>query len=300
MTLSDPICPNLFIAGVPKAGTSSLHNWLAAHPDTLASRDKETCFFADGDSHTFRSDFNSEHGLEAYARQFDSEAARRSSVIFESTPTYIYQKTALRMIPDLPTRPRCLFVLREPAAQIRSIFTYYRNNWAHIPPDLDFHDYLARVRRDDARFAGNELAERPFRHARYLDFLIPWRDALGPDRMKVLTFEQVTGDPRGTMREIADWLDLDAGYYDDFAFRSDNESYQPRSRALQRINIALRGRLPKGRIYRALRAAYRGVNTDRPDRSPDAAGDMAEIRARMAPHNEALAEAFDLDLTGWS
>ena len=300
MTDGTLILPNLFIAGVPKAGTSSLHDWLAAHPGTLPAREKETCFFADRGSHTYRADCNADRGLAGLARQFDAGAAARAAVIFESTPTTIYQTTALRLIPDLPTRPRCLFVVREPAAQIRSVFTYYRNNWGHIPPELSFHDYLAAVRQGSPDFAGNELAAQPFRHARALDFLIPWQRALGPDRMRVITFDALVGDPRGTMRGIARWLSLDPAFYDDFAFRAENESYQPRSRALQRINIALRGRLPRGPVYRALRAAYRGLNTQRPDRPAEEEADLAVIRAEMADHTAALAAAFDLDLRGWT
>lgn len=293
------VLPNFFIAGVPKAGTSSLHNWLAAHPETLASKEKETCFFADADSHIYREDCNAARSMDGYARQFDQRDAIGKTVVFESTPAYIYQQTALRMIPGLPSQPRCLFVLREPAAQIKSVYSYYQNNWGHIPSDLGFCDYLALTRGGRATFAGNELAEHPFKHARYLDYLIPWRDALGPVRMKVITFDQLVRDPRGTTYDIAQWLGIDANFYLDFDFQSENESYQPRSRILQKMNIGLRGRMPKGAVYTALRSAYRKLNTVRPVASYDTTAALIEIRAEMATHNATLATQFDLNLSHW-
>ena len=37
--------PNLFVAGVPKAGTTSLFHYLALHPDIFPSNRKEPGFF---------------------------------------------------------------------------------------------------------------------------------------------------------------------------------------------------------------------------------------------------------------
>ncbi len=36
---------NLIIAGVNKAGTTSLFYYLSAHPEICGSKDKETCYF---------------------------------------------------------------------------------------------------------------------------------------------------------------------------------------------------------------------------------------------------------------
>ena len=37
--------PNLFLAGFPKAGTTSLFSWLAAHPEVCGARPKEPGHF---------------------------------------------------------------------------------------------------------------------------------------------------------------------------------------------------------------------------------------------------------------
>ena len=43
--MTEPRLPNLVIAGVPKAGTTSLFNYLAQHPDICPSDVKETRYF---------------------------------------------------------------------------------------------------------------------------------------------------------------------------------------------------------------------------------------------------------------
>jgi hypothetical protein len=55
--------PNLIVIGAAKGGTTSLHNYLAAHPQIAMSRLKELSFFAD------RPDLDSLPGLDAFDRE---------------------------------------------------------------------------------------------------------------------------------------------------------------------------------------------------------------------------------------
>lgn len=291
--------PNLFIAGVPKAGTSSLHDWLSAHPDAFGAIDKEACFFVDPDSHIHRSGFNITDGLDAYRSQFPIPEGRAPRVILDSTPAYIYQRTALDHIPDLPGAPRCIFVLREPASQILSQFNYFQNNWSWIPAGTEFAGYLDMIRRGDSDFRGNELARDALRNADYLPFLRRWHARLGKERMLVCTFDELKTDPRGLVQRLARWVGLDPGFYDDFDFASRNETYRPRLRSLQRVNIALRAHLPKGRFYDRARQLYRRLNTTRPAAEPALAPVLAALGREYAVQNAALADEFGLDLSGW-
>ncbi len=292
--------PNFFIAGFPKAGTSSLHRWIADHPDALGSREKEACFFVDPESHVYRAKANWNAGLETYRSQFQLPATGRPKVVVESTPTYVYQRTALAQIPDLSTNPRCLFLLREPADQIRSVFGYYRNNWAAIPATMDFTRYLETVRTGGMDFGGNELARDALANARYVNFLLPWRDRLGTDRMMISTFDELRADAPGLTRRVAEWIGLDPAFYDGYDFPRENETYIPRSRLLHRANLAVRSRLPNGSIYRALRGVYRRLNTQSGSGKRTNDEETASLRAEFSDANAELAEEFGLDLGSWT
>jgi hypothetical protein len=293
--------PSFFIAGAPKAGTSSMFRWISDHPDAFGSRDKETYFFVDPGTHMYRSHFHISNGLDSYRAQFPVPEGARPAIILEATPGYLYSETALAHIPGLSTRPRCLFILRDPAEQVYSLFSYFSKNWDWIPREMSFAEYLSAVEARSHAFKGNEIAQNALSLARYANFLERWRDRLGEDRMMVVTFDDLRSDHPGLTRRIATWLGLSPAFYDDYPFPRQNETYSARNHTLQSVNVVLRGLLPKGRSYSTLRSLYRRLNTRKPD-GPDM-GDAAlinELRGRFAADNARLATEFDLDVAAWS
>lgn len=285
--------PNVFIAGAPKAGTSSLHGYIADHPDAFGSREKETYFFSDPGTHMFRPAANAALGFETWHDQFPIPAGARPKVIVESTPSYLYSARALAQIPALPSAPKCLFVLREPATQIYSLYTYFRDNWSWIPAEMSFEEFLAAARAGSHAFGGNELAQNAFANARYIDFLRPWHEALGEGRIMVASFDELCADERAFTKRVAAWLGLDPAFYDSYDFPRENETYAPKNRALHRLNVAVRGLIPRGALYRGLRSLYRRANTTRPGaKSAPEAALIAALAGEFTDANAALAAEF--------
>ncbi|WP_424930557.1 sulfotransferase domain-containing protein [Amaricoccus tamworthensis] len=296
-----PWLPNLIIAGAPKAGTSSLYRWIADHPDAFGSTEKETYFFVDPGTHMYRPNFHISNGLDSYQAQFPIPAGSSPKVVLESTPGYMYSRTALEHIADLPSKPRCLFVLREPASQIYSLYSYFRGNWDWIPSDMDFGDFVKTVRSGSHSFKGNELAVNALSYARYIEYLVPWWERLGADRMKIILFDDLKADEMATTRLISNWLELDPDFYDDYEFGRDNETYIPRNALIQKINIAGRNLLPKGRVYETLRSLYRRANTRKPDGPTETErAVIADLRSEFSSANGKLAEFFKLDVSSWA
>ena len=200
------------------------------------------------------------NGLDSWRDHFQQTDFDGSNVVIESTPANIYSRTALHHVPILPTRPKCLFVLREPASQIYSLYRYFQTDWDWVPPDMSFAAFLEAVRRGDDVFKGNELAQNALLNANYVKFLRNWRKRLGSSRMKVVSFEQLKRQPRETMLEIAHWVDLDPDFYRTYHYPVGNRGFSPRSQILKRLNLSIRRILPDGAIYRAMRAGYRYIN----------------------------------------
>ena len=301
MTAPRRLLPNLVIAGAPKCGTSSVHRWLAQHPDAAGSEPKETGYFCDPGSHIHDRRHHISNGLDGYCGFFTRPGKSDARVIFESTPAYLYHRTALDLLPDLPTRPHFLFILREPSAQLFSLYAYCRDNWDWIGPTLTFADFIAAARTGRCSFGGNELCTYAIANAAYADTLSHWRDRIGPERMQVMLFDDLVRDPRLFMRRLCDWIGLNPVFYDDFTFERSNETYGVRSRRLQRLNIALRGLVrPSGPLYRAMRRIYRRINTTPAEKAtPEERMVMQALRREFAPANERLARSFGLDLREW-
>lgn len=293
--------PNLIIAGAPKCGTSSLFRYIADHPSAEGATVKETCYFADPASHIFDPKRNfALDGLAGY-EAFFPVARPDAAVRLEATPAYLYQATALAELPDIPSAPRFLFLLREPSRQILSTYRYFSNNWMHLDGDIGFSDFVEMARRRDARLAGNELLQDALANARYVDWLTRWRDRVGPARCKVLLLEDLQADPAAFMGGLAAWLGLDPAFYRGYAFPRENETYRVRSRALQRANVALRGLVARTPVYTAVRAAYRRLNTAAAPAplNPEDKAALDALRESYMADNARLADAFGLDLAPW-
>lgn len=297
------LLPNFIICGAPKAGTSSLHQWIADHPCALGSIEKETYYFVDPGTHMYRSHAHITRGLEGYTRFFPLQPGKNPRIVLESTPAYIYYETALQHIPDLPTRPKCLFVVREPAEQIYSLFTYFQNNWTWIPKQMRFAEYVELIRRgtSPATFKGNELAAYALKYARYIDYLIRWRQRLGVDRMMVCDFTDLKNNELNLVQRIANWLGIDPDFYATYHFPRENETYTVKSNTLQKINVAVRAWLPKGKLYRSLRSVYRRFNTIT-SRGPNAEDQalINQLKQEFIEPNERLRQEFSLPLRDWS
>ena len=293
------VLPNCIIAGAPKCSTSSLFSWLRDHPQVCAAREKETYYFVDPGTHMFRPDRNfRDHGLEGYGALFAS-CDPGARIVLEATPSYLYSATALRELPDIPSRPTFIFVLREPVAQLRSLFSYFQQNWNWIPRDMTFSDFIAAVEQRRHGFSGNELAVNALRNSWYPEHLRRWRARVGEDRMVILLFDDLVTESRRTMRNLAERLGIEPGFYDDYSFPRENSTYLVRNTWLQDINIRVRGRLPAGAVYRGIRRAYRALNTRQPDSAHDHSEVEQRLRERYSGMIPELESEFGLDLHRW-
>lgn len=293
--------PNLIIAGAPKCGTSSLFRWIADHPEAEGAAVKETCYFVDPQCHVFDPSSNfASSGLAAYQRFFPVRN-RAAKIRLEATPVYLYQASARQALPDIPTAPRFLFILREPARQVLSTYRYFSNNWTHLKRDVGFAAFVDLAERRDARLGANELLRDALANARYVEHLARWRERLGAARMRILLLEHVQADPNRVLGDTARWLGLDPGFYRDYGFPKENETYRVRSRAMQAANLRLRGLLAKTPVYKPLRALYRGLNTGTQPAELTARdlAALADLGLSYGDANARLAEMFDLDLTVW-
>ena len=99
--------PKFFVVGAQKAGTTTLHNLLASHPEIYLPRQKETKFFVADERYA--------EGLSHYETQYFAEWDGESAV-GEVDPDYMYFPQALeRMAVNLDLREiRFIFLLRNP------------------------------------------------------------------------------------------------------------------------------------------------------------------------------------------
>jgi hypothetical protein len=289
------------IAGVGKAGTTSLFWYLSQHPEICASDVKEIRYFtplSEGDGVLAP--------IEEYARHFARCGPERHRL--EASPQYFHGGAAVAsaMGATLP-EVRVIVLLRDPVERLWSTFRFMRSRLADLPPDMTFDGYVDACRavrdRREAYTPDNRLYWT-IQGGFYDEYLDPWLETFG-DRFRIVFFERMTADPAATVRELSRWLGIDASGADTITYSVENRTVPVRSAALQRLALFVNSeRLLGGhrRLKEPLRRAYYAIQR-RPEpegMSPQARRSLEEL---FAPGNLALARRLRVlgydDLPAW-
>ena len=192
--------PNFFVIGAPKCGTSSLHVYLAAHPEIHMSPIKEPHFFAEPNARTGRPPSEKRvHDRDRYERLFESASAIRG----ESSPSY----SQYPMLSGVPERIRELvpeasfiYVVGDP---IRRVTSQYMQRVAHEGERRPFREALGDI---------TEPANPIVCPSRYATQLERYRRVFSPDRLLVIDQSELWTARVRTLRKIFAFLGADPNF----------------------------------------------------------------------------------------
>ena len=240
--------PDFLVIGAPKAGTTALHAALACHPALYMSPIKEPKFFLSdgpppahggpGDVLTYR-----EHVWQRSRYEALFDTAPPGTLRGESTPLYLYDRTAMRRIRALVPDARLIVVLRDPVERAHS-------NWTHLwSAGLEpVSDFVRACGEEDRRIAAGWA---PFWHytglGRYGEQL-GYLYALFPrDQVLVLRYRHLVGDPAATLGRICDFLGVEQGVITDVPRQNVTAHPQP-TLAHRTVSRAVRAGTAAGRF----------------------------------------------------
>lgn len=204
--------PDFLVIGVPRAGTTWLHEALGRHPDVgVPRRRKELHFF----------DRNFSRGTAWYASYFEGLAGHAR--IGEVTPAYLYVEDLERRIEAVPSIRQLVVVLRDP---VERLFSHYR--W--------------RVRQDGFRGDLNEFVEAYPEaldwgdYLRHLERLAGW---MRSGRLLVLSHESLHQPGSVELDRLANFLGVSGDPFRVASSERVNVSRPPRSRLMWRGGVKL-------------------------------------------------------------
>jgi len=121
--------PDFLIIGAQKAGTTSLHSYLARHSDLTPSGDrKELQYF---------NFYYDRHSLGWYLSHFPYKFQRSNALLFEATPDYLMHDVVPKRIRDDLGPTKLIAVLREPVQRAYSAWRMW-HHFAESKPHLSF------------------------------------------------------------------------------------------------------------------------------------------------------------------
>lgn len=290
--------PSFFVVGAQKAGTTSLHRWLAAQPGVVLPEIKET--------HYLSWDERYAEGLDSYLRWFPRGDA--NSVVGEVDPDYLFFPAVPDRMRALVAAPRLVFVFREPLARA---YSHYRMTRARDLEPLSFADALeaedGRLR-DGGRHGLDHHSY--LARGRYAEQVRRFHAALPESECLYLTHDELF-DPAtagATFERLCEFLRLPGAVVPPDPARRHNPASVPRSPAVRRL---LTGSSPLKRLAGAVIRSERwklkiAMAVDRANRTaapPHGSLDRdalpAFARAVAAEEAGRLEELTGLDCSGW-
>jgi hypothetical protein len=288
--------PTFVIGGAPKAGTTAIWHWLSAHPQVWMSPIKEPHFLTRDANHPVpgvdiigapRANTHS-RGIEWYESLF--AGGEGCLARGEASTHYLGAVDGPELMEQFVPGLKVLFVLRQPVDRAYSHYWHNRKRGHDLPP-------FAAVLEDDPRL------RYVMYMSRYAQHLQRYLDALGPERVHVLLYDDVRADPRAAYAEICRYIGVDDRFEPELR-REHNPHAEPASGTLQRLiarsTYRRWGFLPAAirRPARRLRSALEARNL-----RPAAYAPLdADLRQRLTKEFEpdiSFVESLTRPLPGW-
>lgn len=217
--------PNFFIVGAPKAGTTSLYEYLNKIPEIYMSENKEPNYFSlktIPNKKPFKPIRNTTEYLALFMQ------ANKQKVVGEASTNYLYDPDAAHLIHKKIPDALILISLRNPIERAWSHYLMVKNSgWMKNT----FHEQITKELKNKIDFDKPHLR---LKAGLYSDDVQKYLDVFGKNQVKIIIFEEWINDTKITVNDIIKFLGLDYSVKENF-----QESYKqyvaPRGVMAQKI-----------------------------------------------------------------
>ena len=134
------------------------------------------------------------------------------------------------MIPLVPSAPLVVFVVRNPADRLLSLYRFALGNQARLPEGTTFAQFIVMLRQQDPKLPPGLRYSIPF--SDYDRYIRRFESSLGRDRILILLFEDLIADPEMFMSTFANRIGIDDSHYSGYRPQRTNESVAFRNQGL--------------------------------------------------------------------
>jgi len=291
--------PNFLVLGAARCGTTSLHYYLAEHPDVCMSSIKEPNYFLfDENGQPCIDDRRIVAKSVPEQSRYERLFTKPASAIGEASPLYLYNRETPGLIRKATPDARLIAIAREPVERTWSHFVYVNDDLA----DGTVSAFREAIERElGLPYEPYRTGTHFVRLSAYAEQLERYRDVFPAGQLLVIGYDDLIRRTPETLARICRFLDIDDGFAFDTSVQynpsSGERSFVARVDRLVRpafpylkkaLPASVSGRLARGRAR--LRAA---------SRSDGAPPIPADLRARLDEHFEADREwlAREADVT---
>lgn len=246
----------IIIAGVHKAGTTSLFTYLSWHSQICASSIKETHYFSD---ETYPKKFDD---YQSYFKHHNDE-----EYVLEASPEYIYGgKETIRRIKHEIKNPKIIIVLRDPSDKIYSSFKHRKKN-LEFENSYDFQSFYEQYLKIESldQVDVNNKYQRELLDGAYSIYLPIWLENFPQNDLRIMFFDDLTNSPKEVVMNLCEWLNISKDEYLNKEFTVENKSVQFKNSSLQHFAMKFAKLIEpilrrNYKLKRAIRNIYYSIN----------------------------------------
>lgn len=309
--------PTFIIAGERKCGTTALHHWLSGHPEIYIHPHWDMNYFVDEDvtggprseAEIDLEKWERTHSPSAYAELFRDGVGRQA--IGEKTADLLFWQPAHeRMARYLPAC-RYIVILRNP---VERAWSHYWNELGKQGREtLGFEEALAREapRCQRSAYARNHFSYRA--RGFYDQTLKRFYEHIAPNRVLVITSEEMRSEPTATLQKVYRFIDVDPHVGLELAGSRHNENvtqisrpmanrpaFKAIARSYNRLSASLAYRLTTSPAQASKLKTYLQLPFRQPARRLPIPNDIrARLQQTYRPHVEALEVLLGRQLPEW-
>jgi hypothetical protein len=223
----DKRIPNFFVVGAAKAGTTSLYNYLQAHPEVFLCPVKEPNFFStDIDPDNFNKTYKKNTILKiketpkknVQLSLVTDEGVYRSLfgkvsdeiAIGECSTSYLYSTVAAKNINKFNPDAKIIILLRNP---VERTFSHYLMALKYGFTRLSFTEALEKDM--NAAKKGWGISELFIELSLYHEQLVRYFKLFSPEKIKVVLFEELHHNREKTLNDICAFLGVSEYIFND-------------------------------------------------------------------------------------
>lgn len=196
--------PNLLLVGFQKCGSSYLFDLLTQHPQIIGTIPKETFFLTDEGYENYNFLKNASN-KDAPWTSFFPKNKQNVSYYLEASVCNFYQQKALEYA-KYNSETKILFILRNPIDRFISNYKYYSGNIPKLKKNISIEEYYDKVSRGEY---SKDSLKYAIEHGKYHKYIKKWEEAIGRDKLLIISFKNIITKPNIELKKIYDFLDLE-------------------------------------------------------------------------------------------
>jgi hypothetical protein len=198
---------NFIIIGAQRSGTTSLYEYICAHPKVERAKHKEIHFF----------DWQYERGFTWYKCQFPR--THGLAITGEASPSYLFDPAVPERVKRHKPHVRLIAILRNP---VDRAYSQYCHNKRRETEPLTFKRALEA---EEERLQATETSKPSYKQfmewsykarGRYAEQLLRWLALFPPEQLLVLRAEDLFTLPAETMAVVWEYLELEPVYQEEY------------------------------------------------------------------------------------